>query len=414
MAHTARRTVLCLYSNSMLDDNHKGFEMSESNTGERTLPLGLNLGIWDRMTSWEEVIEIARLADELGYDCLLIPESFGRDGVTLCDRLLAATRRIKVCFGIANVFSRSPAVLASTAATLDELSGGRFVLGLGGSTPNLVEGWHGLEFKTPLARTRETVAICHKIWARDPSPFEGEIFRTGGVKLAFKPLRDKIPIWQGAVLEKGLQACGEAADGWIPANLPGECISWGRAVIAQSATAAGRDSAQITIAPTFQLAIHEDAQQVMPLDCPGGDPDQVSRRGGVDADVSVGPDLVAERGHFLFALVTQHDDGFLGAACPIALDQFHGVELTRLVANQHGVERLVSQSRYPVGHTDRFLQHDLRRTIGGKRLGQPSAGPLPRGDIQHPHHRRHPKPGRRRHFRGGHALLERNTHRIGP
>jgi hypothetical protein len=103
--------------------------MNERNDEGAVLPLGLNLGIWDRMTSWDEVIEIARLADELGYDCLLIPESFGRDGVTLCDRLLAATSRIKVCFGIANVFSRSPAVLASTAATLDELSGGRFILG---------------------------------------------------------------------------------------------------------------------------------------------------------------------------------------------------------------------------------------------------------------------------------------------
>ena len=239
--------------------------MSDSDSGKKTLPLGLNLGIWDRMTSWDEVIEIARLADELGYDCLLIPESFGRDGITLCDRLLAATSRINVCFGIANVFSRSPAVLASTAATLDELSGGRFVLGLGGSTPNLVEGWHGLEFKTPLARTRETIAICHKIWARDPSPFAGKIFRTGGVKLSFKPLRDKVPIWHGAVLEKGLQACGELADGWIPANLPAECIGWGREVIAQSAAEVGRDAAEISIAPTFQLAIHEDAQQVMPL-----------------------------------------------------------------------------------------------------------------------------------------------------
>jgi alkanesulfonate monooxygenase SsuD/methylene tetrahydromethanopterin reductase-like flavin-dependent oxidoreductase (luciferase family) len=239
--------------------------MNERNGERAVLPLGLNLGIWDRMTSWDEVIEIARLADELGYDCLLIPESFGRDGVTLCDRLLVATSRINVCFGIANVFSRSPAVLASTAATLDELSGGRFILGLGGSTPNLVEGWHGLEFKTPLARTRETIAICHKIWARDPSPFEGKIFRTGGVKLAFKPLRDKIPIWQGAVLEKGLQACSEVADGWIPANLPAECISWGREVIAQSAAECKRDPADITIAPTFQLAIHEDRQQVMPL-----------------------------------------------------------------------------------------------------------------------------------------------------
>jgi alkanesulfonate monooxygenase SsuD/methylene tetrahydromethanopterin reductase-like flavin-dependent oxidoreductase (luciferase family) len=217
------------------------------------------------MTSWDEVLEIARLADELGYDCLMIPESFGRDGVSLCDRLLAATENINVCFGIANVFSRSPAVLASTAATLDELSGGRFILGLGGSTPNLVEGWHGLAFRAPLARTRETIAICRRIWARDRSPFEGEFFRTGGVKLSFQPLREEMPIWHGAVLDKGLQVCGELADGWMPANLPAECIGWGSDILARAAAARGRDSGNITIAPTFQFLPHEDPNQVLPM-----------------------------------------------------------------------------------------------------------------------------------------------------
>ena len=92
--------------------------------------LGLALNLWDRMTTWPETVEIARAAEEAGFGVVVVPESFGRDGFTLCDRLLAATRRIHVCFGVANVFSRSPAVLAQTAATLDELSGGRFVLGL--------------------------------------------------------------------------------------------------------------------------------------------------------------------------------------------------------------------------------------------------------------------------------------------
>jgi alkanesulfonate monooxygenase SsuD/methylene tetrahydromethanopterin reductase-like flavin-dependent oxidoreductase (luciferase family) len=236
--------------------------MSNEQKQQGQIPLGLNLGLWDRMTNWDQAVEIARLADELGYDCILIPESFGRDGVSLCDRLLAATSRINVCFGIANVFSRSPAVLASTAATLDELSGGRFILGLGGSTPNLVEGWHGLQFKAPLARTRETIAICRKIWARDKTPFEGDFFRTGGVKLAFQPLREEIPIWHGAILERGLQACGEAADGWIPANIPAECIAWGREILTQAS--AGRDTAPV-IAPTFQLLAHDDVDAVLPM-----------------------------------------------------------------------------------------------------------------------------------------------------
>lgn len=238
--------------------------MSREGQGGSRIPLGLNLGIWDRMTSWDQALDIARLADELGFDCLMIPESFGRDGVSLCDRLLAATENINVCFGIANVFSRSPAVLASTAATLDELSGGRFILGLGGSTPNLVEGWHGLQFKAPLARTREVIAMCHRIWSRDRTPFEGEFFRAGGVKLSFEPLRERIPIWNGALLERGLQVCGELSDGWIPANLPAECIGWGRDKLARAAAASNRKLDEVTVAPTFQLMVHEDIGQVLP------------------------------------------------------------------------------------------------------------------------------------------------------
>jgi len=230
-----------------------------------TVPLGLNLGIWDRMSNWQNTVEIARLADELGYSTLLLPESFGRDGVTLCDRLLAATKNINVCFGIANVFSRSPAVLASTAATLDELSGGRFILGLGGSTPNLIEGWHGLEFKTPLLRTRETIDICRKIWARDKSPYEGKIFNSGGVKLTFTPLRESIPIWQGAVLDKGIATCADKADGWIPSSLPRESIQHGLGISSATCKANGRTVSDIGVAPTFQLAAHEDADQLLPL-----------------------------------------------------------------------------------------------------------------------------------------------------
>ena len=239
--------------------------MKEQKQNSKRIPLGLNLGLWDRMTTWDEALEIVRLADELGYDYVAIPESFGRDGVSLCDRMLAATENINVCFGIANVFSRSPAVLASTAATLDELSGGRFVLGLGGSTPNLVEGWHGLQFNKPLARTREVIAICRRIWARDRTPFEGNYFRTGGVKLSFEPLRQDIPIWHGSLLDRGVQLCGELADGWMPGNLPAECIGWGRETLARGAAVGGRKPSAVTIAPTFQLLVDDNPEKVLPM-----------------------------------------------------------------------------------------------------------------------------------------------------
>jgi alkanesulfonate monooxygenase SsuD/methylene tetrahydromethanopterin reductase-like flavin-dependent oxidoreductase (luciferase family) len=232
---------------------------------EQNLPLGLNLGLWDRMTSWDQLVDIVRLAEELGYSSVSLPESFGRDGFTLCDRLLAATSKIEVCLALANVFSRSPAVLAQTAATLDELSGGRFILGLGSSTPNLVEGWHGMKYSRPLQRTRETIDICHRIWSRDRSPYVGEIFSVEGVKLGFTPVRERIPIWHGALLPKSLQLCGEKADGWIPTLVPVDAIAPGRETIAAAATSVGRSADSVAIVPNMQLLVGDEPEKLLQL-----------------------------------------------------------------------------------------------------------------------------------------------------
>lgn len=232
---------------------------------QQRIPIGLNLGLWDRMTSWEEVIDIVLLAEELGYHSVGLPESFARDGFTLCDRLLAATSEINVYFGLANVYSRSPAVLAQTAATLDELSGGRFILGLGSSTPNLVEGWHGLEYSQPLQRTREAIALCRKIWDRDRTAFDGKIFKTGGVKLGFEPLRKRIPIWHGALLENSLKLCGELADGWIPNLLPIEGIAAGKEVLQEASLLAGREPNAVQVVPGIQLLVGDDAKGLLQM-----------------------------------------------------------------------------------------------------------------------------------------------------
>ncbi len=228
-------------------------------------PLGLALNLWDRMTTWDETVEIVRCADALGWDLVVLPESFARDGFTLCDRLLAATTRIRVALGIANVFSRSPAVLAQTAATLDELSGGRFVLGLGASTPNLVEGWHGLRFERPGQRLRETVEMCRRIWSRDRTPYSGRIFRAEGVKLGFQPVRARVPIWFGAMLPRNVELSGEIADGWMPTLLPAEAIGPGREALARGAARAGRDAADVCVAPTFQWLVDDDPVKALGL-----------------------------------------------------------------------------------------------------------------------------------------------------
>ena len=127
------------------------------------------------------------------------------------------------------------------------------------------------------------------------------------------------------------------------------------------------------------------ADELMPLDGLGDHPNQVSRGGSVDADVTVGADFVTQGGHLLFALRAEDDDRFVGAAGPVALDHVQRVELLGLVADQHGVEDFVAQSGQARSHPHRLFQNDPRGAVGGKRLGQPSAGPMPRGDIQHSH-----------------------------
>jgi alkanesulfonate monooxygenase SsuD/methylene tetrahydromethanopterin reductase-like flavin-dependent oxidoreductase (luciferase family) len=219
------------------------------------IPLGVNFSAWERMTTFDDVIEIARMVDDLGFAHVTISESFSRDGIVIADRLLAATSDIEVCFGLANPFSRSPGVLAAAAATLDELSGGRFVLALGSSTPNLVEGWHGLRFEQPLQRTRETVEMCHRAWRRDKTPYEGEIFRAGGVRLGFEPVRESIPIWSGSMLGKSLELTGEVFDGWIPGLMPFEHVEWAMGHIDTGLARSGRDRSAIAVVPTTSVQL---------------------------------------------------------------------------------------------------------------------------------------------------------------
>jgi alkanesulfonate monooxygenase SsuD/methylene tetrahydromethanopterin reductase-like flavin-dependent oxidoreductase (luciferase family) len=220
------------------------------------VPLGLQFSAWERMTTFAEVIEVAKLADDLGYAHVTISESFGRDGVVIADRLLAATSGIEVCFGLANPFSRSPGVLAATSATLDELSAGRFVLALGTSTSNLVEGWHGLKFEQPLQRMRETVEMCHRAWNRDKEPYNGKIFKAAGVRMGFEPMRHT-PIWSGALLGKSLELTGEVFDGWIPGLMPLEHVAWGLERIGSGLATSGRSRADFSVVPTSSVVLED-------------------------------------------------------------------------------------------------------------------------------------------------------------
>lgn len=230
--------------------------------------LGIVMALWERSgakDAWARACETVRGAERLGVDSVWLTESWNRDPVTLLTHLATQTERIALGFGVVNVFSRSPAVLANTAATLDELSGGRVILGLGTSTPNVVGGWHGLRYERPLQRLRETIEICRLVWRRERVNYKGEIFRTEGVRLGYQPLRERIPIHLASLRPKSIELCGELADGWIPTLYPLDGIAAGRAHLAAGAARADRSSAEVEVRPGATVFVTDDATQALQM-----------------------------------------------------------------------------------------------------------------------------------------------------
>lgn len=174
-------------------------------------------------------LEIVRHAESLGFDSAWTAEAYGNDAVTTATWLAAKTEKIRVGTGIMQMPARTPAMTAMTAMTLHHLSGGRFILGLGPSGPQVVEGWHGVPYGKPLKRTKEYIEIVRKIWAREePLTFEGEHYQipcTGeGTTGLGKPLKcilhpdpeHPIPIFTASISPNGLACAAEVADGVIP------------------------------------------------------------------------------------------------------------------------------------------------------------------------------------------------------
>jgi len=174
-----------------------------------------------------ELVALAQEAERLGYDSAWAAEAWGTDAVTVLSWLAATTSTIKVGSAILQIPGRTPANTAMTAATLDLLSGGRFLLGLGTSGPQVVEGWHGQPWGKPLTRTREYVEIVRAALRREALDFHGreyEIPYAGAdatglgrpLKLMLRPLRSAVPIYLAALSPKNVHLAFEIADGWLP------------------------------------------------------------------------------------------------------------------------------------------------------------------------------------------------------
>jgi F420-dependent oxidoreductase-like protein len=189
--------------------------------------LGLSLGYAPPGTNPADLFPLVQEAERLGFDSVWVAEAWGTDAVSVLGWLAARTERIKLGSAIMQIPGRSPANAAMTAATLDLLSGGRFLLGLGTSGPQVVEGWHGQPWGKPLGKTREYVEIVRAALRRDVVEHEGEHYRipwdgpgaTGlgkPLKLMLRPLRAEIPIYLAALGPKNVALAAEIADGWLP------------------------------------------------------------------------------------------------------------------------------------------------------------------------------------------------------
>jgi F420-dependent oxidoreductase-like protein len=191
------------------------------------MKLGLSLGYAPPGTNPADLFPLVQEAERLGFDSAWVAEAWGTDAVSVLGWLAAKTERIKLGSAIMQIPGRTPGNAAMTAATLDLLSGGRFLLGLGTSGPQVVEGWHGQPWGKPLTKTREYVEIVRTALRRDVVEHEGEHYRipwdgpgaTGlgkPLKLMLRPLRPEIPIYLAALGPKNVALAAEIADGWLP------------------------------------------------------------------------------------------------------------------------------------------------------------------------------------------------------
>jgi alkanesulfonate monooxygenase SsuD/methylene tetrahydromethanopterin reductase-like flavin-dependent oxidoreductase (luciferase family) len=200
-------------------------------------------------------LRAAQLADELGYDSFWLPEAWGYEVSTLLAEMALKTKRIRLGTGILNVYSRSPGLIAMTAATLDEMSEGRFVLGLGPSGKNVIEGFHARKFDKPLTQVRDVIKIVRTLLSGGKLSDAGaELQEYRPFKLEMKATRSYIPIYVAALRPKAIESIGELADGWLPTFWPYDRLSEGRALLEAGAKKAGRDPSQIVTAP-FTMAL---------------------------------------------------------------------------------------------------------------------------------------------------------------
>ena len=205
--------------------------------------------------SWREMRDSAVLAEDLGYSCLSMGESWGEDALTSLAQLAAVTSRIRIGTSIVPVFARSPANLAMAALNLDRMSEGRFFLGLGTSGRLVIQDLHGERFDKPLTRMREYIDIIRKASRGEMLDHDGEFFHTKRFRLRIPPYRPGLPIYIASLSPASLRLTGEVADGWLPIFLAPSRMTAAVAELEAGAKAAGRSWRDVVISPQVSIYV---------------------------------------------------------------------------------------------------------------------------------------------------------------
>jgi F420-dependent oxidoreductase-like protein len=228
--------------------------------------LGVNAG-YIVGSSARPQLELAKAAEQLGYDSVWVAEAYGSDSPAVLSWIAAQTSRIGIGSAVMQIPGRTPAMTAMTAATLDLLSQGRFRLGLGVSGPQVSEGWHGVPFDKPLARTREYVDIVRLALTGQPVRHDGEHFPLplpGGagkaLRLTVKPGSESIPIYLAAVGPRNVELAAEICDGWLAIFFSPRDAGESQARISKGLARSGRSPSGFDVAPTVPVVVGDDLE----------------------------------------------------------------------------------------------------------------------------------------------------------
>ncbi len=231
------------------------------------MKLGVHIGYWGLGLTSQDQLGIVQEAERLGYDSVWAAEAYGSDTATVLAWLAGQTSKIRLGAGIFQMPGRSAAMTAMTAATIDQLSEGRMIVGIGSSGPQVAEGWHGQRFAKQLQRTREYVAVVRMALARERVEFHGETLELPlpdgpgkALKLTISPVQERIPIYLAAIGPKNTALAGEIADGWIPTLFSPEHVSHLRPLLEEGAARSGKSLDDFDIAPTVNVFITDDLE----------------------------------------------------------------------------------------------------------------------------------------------------------